>query len=84
MPNKCCVLGCRTGIGTKKNEKPLFRLPSKDDPERRQKWISVLLAQNDGLLCISDNTAVCEDHWPVGYIKCRKSSTRHETPFDPP
>ena len=47
------------GIGTKKYEKPLFRLPSKDNPERKQNLISVLLAQNDGLLCVSDNTSVC-------------------------
>ena len=89
MPNKCCVLNCRTGYDGNDldgvSQPQLFRLPSaKEDAERRQVWIKALMENNDGMLTVTDNTRVCENHWPKGYRQCRKSSCKNITPYDPP
>ena len=45
MPRKCCVLNCKAGYDSQKDEIkiPTFRLPSvKTDAEERLKWIEVL------------------------------------------
>ena len=52
MPNKCCVLNCRTGyVGNDLDgvtQPQLFRLPSaKDDPERRVSLTLVLQEISD-------------------------------------
>ena len=84
MPRKYCVLKCKTGYDSQNDEIkiPTFRLPSvKTDAEERLKWIEVLDAVN-GSWKVSDDTVVCEKHWPEGYSVCRRKG--HERPSEPP
>ena len=58
MPKKCCVLNCKTGYDSQKDDIKVsrFRLPSvKTDAEERLKWIDVLNTVN-GSWKVSEDT----------------------------
>ena len=85
MPKKCCVKNCRSNYDPLKDQEkvsvPVFRLPSaKDDQENRDNWIN-MLNSHDSEVKVSDNTVVCEKHWPRDYRKYRKQG--HDRPADP-
>ena len=84
MPKKCCVKNCKTGYDSQDGniKIPKFKLPSaKTELEERTKWINVLDRVN-GSWKISDDSVVCELHWPVGYSVCSRKG--HQRPSNPP
>ena len=75
MVKKCCVYGCRTNYSSElkqQNEKEVFqennnklsvyRFPK--DPSERERWKKAVPNEN---LIVSDNTVICEAHWPPGF-----------------
>lgn len=69
MGKKCCVYGCKTGYLSQKGQlnsenkaTPVFRFP-KDEGEKKA-WIE---AVPNAKLVVSQDTVVCELHWPPGY-----------------
>jgi hypothetical protein len=80
------MYGCKTNYESEKkgyiangDKVSVFRFPS--DPDERKKWIEVVKKVNANLT-VSNNTVVCEAHWPKGYPTCRKKG--HDRPAAPP
>ncbi|XP_065672039.1 THAP domain-containing protein 2-like [Hydra vulgaris] len=76
MPKKCCVMSCN-GNYNKENKVKVFRLPT--NKEERTQWISIIPRDN---ILDSDNTVVCERHFPPNYITIIKHGKMR--PRDPP
>ena len=70
---------CRTNYESEKKKKEsqsstvsVFRFPSeKTDPVERERWIAVVGKINKDFK-LSNDTVICEVHWPAGYEKIKK------------
>ena len=61
----------------------VFRFPAKKtEPEKRKQWMIDVVSKVNANLMVSDNTVVCEVHWPKGYPTYRKKG--HDRPAVPP
>ena len=86
MVKKCCMVNCDTNYASKKSDGgrkiSVFRFPSdKTEPEERKKWIDVCSKVRANLR-VTDETVICELHWPENYPTYRKKG--HERPAVPP
>ena len=86
MVKKCCMVNCDTNYASKKDDGgrkiSVFRFPSeKNEPEERKKWIGVCSKVRADLR-VTDETVICELHWPENYPTYRKKG--HERPSVPP
>lgn len=75
MGKKCCVFGCKTGYSSEKaSEKDkqisVYRFPT--DESERKAWISAIPNAN---LSITNDTVVCELHWPSDFETVTKTET---------
>ena len=89
MPKKCCGKGCKTNYASEKakgvKKVSVFRFPSaKKEHDARKKWIQAIKdhMNNNSDLHVTENSVVCEKHWPFGYPTCHKNG--HERPAEPP
>ena len=87
MVKKCCMVNCDTNYASKKSDDggrkiSVFRFPSdKTEPEERKKWIDVCSKVRADLR-VTDETVICELHWPENYPTYSKKG--HERPAVPP
>ena len=72
MPEKCSVVGCKSGYLNGPTS-PRFRFPSTSLFELRAKWILFL---NRPDYEITANSRICADHFEAQYIKVNESRTR--------
>ena len=76
MPLKCCVTGCTSNYNTADEYTTVFRLPK--DKVERDRWLRAIPPDN---VPDTDNTVVCEKHWPHGYRTVQKKGrTRPASP----
>ena len=89
MVRKCCMVSCNTHYDPKKGEDrdggrkiAVFRFPSeKSEPEDRKKWIEVC-SKIRADLKVTNETVICELHWPENYPTYRKKG--RDRPAVPP
>ena len=81
MPKKCCVYACSTNYARSKNKSQdkvsVFRFPK--DISDKEKWMQAVPNSN---LIVSDNTVICELHWPKNFetLKVRGGKLRPKNP----